>query len=463
MHLPLPCLFSTPPYAGCEASPLFSLAAAHPEAFTALIDCFLRSPVLQAEDMLAAGQLLVPAAVAVLGSQHIPLEALDNIAAVASLASAIASFAKRAVQLTRAAITLQGQPAAAAAQGGAAAAAAFFPAAVSWMMGVLVVPFLESLSTASPHPGSATGAAGATRCSQAAASTALLCVVAARGLVQLADAMEAAGPQLLFRSLMASRSFRESWDLANGGDMFISRIAGLRGSPAMHTVSRQWFVWQAHMLQAALQLVLAVTGTDAAQEAAAAAAAPAGAPPPAGPARLAGPSAGSGGVSAGSSSSSSSSRGRNNSTPIDHTSPATSTSSSRQQVSWGYLLQLQQCSPRWAAAVSAFDTKWPGWCNDVKGFASVGAASSSEAMALTQQRYTDAVELCRVLAAAMPLPLLCNNLGCESLARVSEAAAACKRCAGCRCHYCSAACQTADWKRHQHACRRMRAAGKTCV
>jgi hypothetical protein len=76
--------------------------------------------------------------------------------------------------------------------------------------------------------------------------------------------------------------------------------------------------------------------------------------------------------------------------------------------------------------------------------------------------YSDALVLCKALVAALPLPLVCNNPGCETLGGVSEVASARKVCAGCRCRYCSAACQAADWKRHKKACRRMAAAGQAC-
>ncbi|WIA36510.1 hypothetical protein OEZ86_007804 [Tetradesmus obliquus] len=52
---------------GLEATPMFNLAAAHPEAFTAFIDCYMRSPVLLAADMMAALEVLAHAAAAVLG------------------------------------------------------------------------------------------------------------------------------------------------------------------------------------------------------------------------------------------------------------------------------------------------------------------------------------------------------------------------------------------------------------
>jgi hypothetical protein len=40
---------------------LFTLAAAHPEAYTTLIDCCVRSEKLEADDMVAAAELLSPA------------------------------------------------------------------------------------------------------------------------------------------------------------------------------------------------------------------------------------------------------------------------------------------------------------------------------------------------------------------------------------------------------------------
>jgi hypothetical protein len=75
----------------------------------------------------------------------------------------------------------------------------------------------------------------------------------------------------------------------------------------------------------------------------------------------------------------------------------------------------------------------------------------------------EAVGLCRALADAAPITVVCNNPSCENLAGVSEAAASCKACPGCRCRYCSAACYRADWRRHKHACKQLAAAGFTCA
>jgi hypothetical protein len=86
----------------------------------------------------------------------------------------------------------------------------------------------------------------------------------------------------------------------------------------------------------------------------------------------------------------------------------------------------------------------------------------AEHAARNSQLYTTTLELCRAVVAAAPLPLGCSNPGCENMTGVSEASAARKVCAGCRCRYCSAACQVADRRKHKHACRRMAAAGQAC-
>uniref|UniRef100_A0A383WED8 MYND-type domain-containing protein n=1 Tax=Tetradesmus obliquus TaxID=3088 RepID=A0A383WED8_TETOB len=458
---------------GAAPSPLFGLAAAHPEAVTALIDVYARSPVLQAADMLLAAEVLTNAAIAVLGDDAGSPGALHDTAAVAGLASAVTSFAKRAAQLTTAAIALQeGQAAAATGitaafrritdflQGAnvghvaSAAAAENFPAALSRITDLLQGSLASCLLSAAEH-GSATGTSGSSSSSsrQAVASTALLSVVAARSLVQLADAMQAAGPQLLFRCIMARPNYLGEWVPQQGdGSVHVHKIEP-SGSTAMHTERGQWHVWHTQMLKAMLQVVLAFQGAGTAAAAAtatAAAAAPARGADAAGAAAAeALEPAAAGAAVAGSSSSSSSRSSRQPGQP-----------SSSQPVSWGYLLQLQQNSASWTAKVAAFDAKWPGWRVDVRSLHA--DSSSEEAMQQTQQQYTDARKLCKALAAAAPLPLVCNNPGCESLARVSEAAAASKRCGRCKCRYCSAACQTADWERHKHACKGMAAAGLTC-
>jgi hypothetical protein len=389
---------------------MFSLAAAHPAAFAAFIDCYMRSPALEASYMLAAVGVLAHAALAVLGCAGRPLGALDDTAAAAaSLASALTSFVKRAVQYTQAAVMLQGQTAAVPAQGGSQQAAVHFPAALFVITQVMQGIFASSLLTASQD-----GAAS----SEAAGGVMLLSVVAARSLVQLADAMQGAGPQLLCRSLTACPKYISSWDAERGDGAVLLQQVG----PGSGNARMRWHTWQRHMLQAMLQAVRAFTRTGA----------------PAGHAGAAATAA----------------------------TAAASTSgepSSAEQAKWGYLLQVQQYSERWAAAVAAFDAKWPDCRDDVPGCAAVSAANSGdEVMRRTEQQYTDALELCRALAAAVPLPLACNYLGCESLHRVSEAAAASKRCTRCKARYCSAVCQKADWERHKQACKGMATAGLAC-
>jgi hypothetical protein len=128
-------------------------------------------------------------------------------------------------------------------------------------------------------------------------------------------------------------------------------------------------------------------------------------------------------------------------------------------VKWGYLLQLRQYSPGWAAAAATLIENWPSLEKLVTSTAAEEVFSSQRCA----QLYIDAVALCRALADAAPITVVCNNPNCESLAGVSEAAASCKACSRCKCRYCSAACQAADWKRHKHACRQLAAAGYTCV
>jgi hypothetical protein len=143
---------------------------------------------------------------------------------------------------------------------------------------------------------------------------------------------------------------------------------------------------------------------------------------------------------------------------------AASSSSSSQQVKWSHLLHLQQSSQEWAAAVAAFSEKWPAWWSeDVQDSYAQFVDGAAVVIPAIKQQFADAIELCRTLVAAAPLPVVYNNPSCGSFAGVSEAAASCKACAGCSCRYCSVACQKADWKRHKGACKRMAAAGQTCV
>ncbi|KAF6245556.1 hypothetical protein COO60DRAFT_32697 [Scenedesmus sp. NREL 46B-D3] len=135
--------------------------------------------------------------------------------------------------------------------------------------------------------------------------------------------------------------------------------------------------------------------------------------------------------------------------------------SSQRQAQWGHLLQLQQHS-RWVEAAAAFSSKWPDVDDATDAAIDQLGSSSSQQQADVGRLYEDALELCKALVAPAPLPLVCNNPGCGNLAGRIEVALARKVCACCRCRYCSAACQEADWRRHRRACTAMAAAGLVC-
>jgi hypothetical protein len=185
-----------------------ALAAAHPEAYTALIDCYLRSPLIAALNMILATDMLAPPAAAVLGSE----EQLGSSVTAAGLASALTSLVKRAVQFVTAATGMQQvAPRAVATPEFERAAAACYPAAVA----SLASCFLASVAVQIADAASAMSRTSSSRGSQAAARVALLAVVLACSLVQLADAMEAAGPQLMFRALRSNPTYNVMW--APGG------------------------------------------------------------------------------------------------------------------------------------------------------------------------------------------------------------------------------------------------------
>jgi hypothetical protein len=414
--------------------------------------------------MAAAAELLTYAVDAVLGSEA----ALANTAAVAGLASAVTSLVKRAVQFTNAAVALQGQPEEQQAQH--CPSAVYFPVLlpniVTGVMQWLGKCLLDAVSSSS---------------SQTAASSALLAAVLARSIVQLADAVEAAGPQLLLHSLKAEPQFNIGWEAAAYGSMLVSSMQSIDMQHATCVLVQQQ--WQA-VICLTLQdvwLVLEQLGLMQADDATTAAAAPQAA-------ALGLQGAGcvldseASSVNACSSSSSdacitsnmaaegSSSvsivavgAGSSSSSGDDADSSSSSTSV---QCKWRYLLRLHHSSRRWQAAVADYSASRihdePQLENFLVAAAEAGCIDT-EATHKLQQLAAVFLQLARTLAAAAPLPVVCNNPGCGNLAGVSEAAAASKLCSGCRCRYCSAACQAADWKRHKQACRRMAAAGEACV
>ncbi|KAF6264320.1 hypothetical protein COO60DRAFT_1634486 [Scenedesmus sp. NREL 46B-D3] len=109
--------------------------------------------------------------------------------------------------------------------------------------------------------------------------------------------------------------------------------------------------------------------------------------------------------------------------------------SQQQPALWPYLLQLH-AAPQLVKAVEA-----------------LGSSSSSGDQ---QQQVSALLSFCRVVTAAVPLPKVCNNPGCQHLGALSEAAAATKVCSSCGTRYCCRQCQEGDWKQHKAACKRLR-------
>jgi hypothetical protein len=144
-------------------------------------------------------------------------------------------------------------------------------------------------------------------------------------------------------------------------------------------------------------------------------------------------------------------------------------SSSAGRVRWVYLLPEQLLrSKKLAAAIDEFeaDTLELNQANQDKCASASDAAidhqevSRQESAKRRQKMQNSGLQLCRVLAGAAPLPQLCNNLCCSSLAAGgTEAAAAVKVCSGCGAWYCTASCAAAHWRQHKKACRRMAALG----
>jgi hypothetical protein len=233
-------------------------------------------------------------------------------------------------------------------------------------------------------------------------------------------------------------------------DCYNMHTMEVAGAQQFRNVPGQWRVWQHSMLKAFAQLyrmlsAAGLTAPSAMAAAEAAAAAPAAAA----------------------------------------AAPAVESNGTR-RIKWGYLLHLQQHSS-WCEATAVFTSSWPDVMADIErldtefvfkedstetsssssgGTANVEAGStdtrSSQQPVDGDKLHADALQLCRAVVAAAPLPLVCNNLRCGNLAGSSETKAAVKMCAGCRCRYCSAACQEADWRHHRSACKAMVAAGMTC-
>jgi hypothetical protein len=427
-------------HAGFWQGQLPSLAAAHPATYARFIESCLRCPLLTAVDMVAASGHLACVVTAVAGSPA----ALSNTAAVAGLASALTSLVKRAVQFTKAAVLSKGQQLEQ--DDEISIAAAKFPAALPHIVEDVLQRLAVGLTTAVSSSSSSSDKR------QVAASAALLAVVVARSIVQLADAMDAAGPQLLLDSLTAAPAFAMGWASAYGGLICTQMQFVGAEHPTCVQAQQHWQMKVFDTITSLCSSLRAVGLLQQQQPLATAAAAAAGVDA----AEHAGTA--SAGVAT-SSSSVSAAAG-----PADSAAAESSSSrSSEPQIKWSYLLRLQQDSKKWRAAAAAWaassrDMAVPLLCV----FAAAMQGSSSSAAERIERSCKDSLQLARTLTAVAPLPVVCNNPSCENLGGVSEAAAASKACAGCKCRYCSAACQKADWLRHKRACRRMAAAGAAC-
>jgi hypothetical protein len=315
-------------------------------------------------------------------------------------------------------------------------AAACYPAAVADLVSVLSA-FNRRLYSAAlriDNPATHNSSSSSSSTSQAAAGAAMLAVVLSRSLVQLADAMEAAGPQVLFSCLRLEPAFNVVWS-PEGQEYAPQQVEIVApGSAAHQNVGSQWQDWQLTVLGAMQPLMSAMAALGMADLAGDA---------------IFGNNRATAAAAAGPDVTASSS-----------TSGQASNTSSSSRPKWGHLLHLQQFSPDWPASVEAFWDRRPYWSEDALGLL---WASTPNILHEVQLQFDNALQLTRELVDAAPLPVVCNNPSCESLAGVSEAAASCKACSECRCRYCSEACQQADWKRHKPVCKRMVAAGMTCA
>jgi hypothetical protein len=212
---------------------------------------------------------------------------------------------------------------------------------------------LHSCDPASPHSTSSS--------SQAKASTAMLAVVLARGLVQLADAMEAAGPQLLLASLTAKPLFRGCSAACENGlsrEYWCQQIEPF-GSSEQHTVEGQWQYWQGSVVAAFSSVAAAFNCLGAAPAAANTESPAPGSSTTAPCVEVAAEATADSSCRPGSESSTSSCNAASSVHVTACSSEAATktgagSSSSSQHVKWGHLLRLQQLSPQWAAAAAAF-------------------------------------------------------------------------------------------------------------
>jgi hypothetical protein len=465
---------------------LQSLAVTHPVDYFSLVDCALQSG-LAGVDGVVAVQLLSYGVKALTEQQATVL--LQQPAATLSLASAVASGIK-VWSLYASGAGISGER-----SHYLSVWDADVLATLPYILASLLVPVCKHLvkhvagtavtvSHCNASDAANTAAVGSTaavqQLRQQQASQLLLAVLLARSLLVLVDAAEAAAAragvpveQRLALTAMQNQMFifRLAADAHNPvymsleyGTFWPTRSGELIQQPQQldsGSIALCWQYWQALVLQVAadvkglLETLLLQPASASPAAAAAAAEERRGRNQP--PAEVAGTAATVAAAAA----------------PADGHPPSSSSSSSAGHVRWDYLLQLGR-SKKLTAAVSDVSSNWAAGdmqqtvaavLQDVNSPAGAAADPDAAVAAATHSRkqamdemYSAALQFCRVLAGAAPLPHLCNNLGCSSLAAGgTEAAAAVKVCSGCGAWYCSAGCAAAHWRQHKKACRRMAA------
>lgn len=147
-----------------------------------------------------------------------------------------------------------------------------------------------------------------------------------------------------------------------------------------------------------------------------------------------------------------------------HTAPVQSASVSTQDTAYG--TSHDSRSSNMNASSSTASTIVSSTVSSINSAPAPPASSLQPNAAALQQQSQHAacaddllqevLRFCRVAAAAVPLPEVCNNPSCQCWDGISEAAAAVKACGACGTRYCSRQCQEAHWQQHSSACKRLR-------
>jgi hypothetical protein len=488
------------PYEGDSAGLLRSLAAAYPVEYFTLIDSAMQSG--PAAQTCVTGTTLLDAGVEAF-AQH-PAAVLQQPQAVLALASAIASTVKLfGCVYLRGEAVVHGQDGMVEQN---RQVLAVVPHLVLGALSPLAAALrLEALDTAasssssridraagsgsvhcsSSSSSSSTGSADAGKQAelqlqqqqQERTSTVLLLVVLARSLVVLADGLEAAAvqvglsPAYCLTTAVLSREGRFHLIGAHGDLMHkpvgcdaLTFAGGADEDTQLNSSSAAlcWQRWQACMVNTAgtVAIDLGVALSESAVGCCAPTCPAAGATPATTAAATVPNDTSATPVAAAAAAACAAA--------TSDTSSLQDSGRSAGRLKWPYLLQLVR-SKKLAAACGDFSQDWLADAASSGSSIALRAINLEDPSAATpsavqgrqqamDEMYSAALQFCRVLAGAAPLPHLCNNLGCSRLAAGgTEAAAAVKVCSGCGAWYCSAGCAAAHWRQHKKACRRMAA------